>query len=293
VRSFRTRRLRAGRYAATIRLPSQGRWALSARIGRARYRLGFVRVVTEPYRLAVPSQLVANPDGSLLVAERGIRSQVTRIDPATGVVSTFATLPVEPYGLAWDGQRLLVTTHAGIYAVAAHGGRPQLLNPVDVGPIAPTGTAAYYGNETEIGRIDLASGRQTRLPTSVSNPHTIAVAGDGQLVVADTGNGRVLSVDPSSGAARTVAAGLAAPIPLAVAPDGSILVAEHEAGRLVRVAPSGAKAVLATGLRKPYSIVVARDGNYYVDEVGDLYSATGGLKRITPDGRVSSVRLSR
>jgi sugar lactone lactonase YvrE len=289
---FRVKRSAPRRYSAVIRLPAPGRWALAATVGRTRYRLGSVRVITRPYRLAVPSQLVANPDGSLLVAERGVRYQVTRIDPATGLVSTFATLPVEPYGLAWDGDRLLVTTHAGIYAVGSRG-RPKLLNTADVGPIVAAGATAFYGNETQIGRVDLASGVTTPLPTPVSNPHTLALAPDGRLLVADTGNGRVLAVDTATGASTVVASGLATPIPMALGPGGEILVGEHDSGRLLRVAAGGATSVLASGLSKPYAIALARDGDFYVTEVGDLSTATGRLLRITPAGRVSEVRLRR
>src|SRR5436190_10629467 len=290
---FPVKRTAPRRYSTVIRLPAPGRWTLGATVGRTRYRLGSVRVITRPYRLAVPSQLVASPDGSLLVAERGVRFQVTRIDPATGLVSTFATLPVEPYGLAWDGGRLLVTTHAGIYALPARGGRPKLLNRADVGPIVAAGATAFYGNETRIGRVDLASGATSPLSTPVSNPHTLALAPDGRLLVADTGNGRVLAVDTATGASTVVASGLVSPIPMAVGPGGEVVVGEHDSGRLLRVAPDGATSVLASGLSKPYAIALARDGDFYVTEVGDLYSATGRLLRITPAGRVSEVHLRR
>jgi hypothetical protein len=63
-------------------------------------------VLAQTYRLEVPAHLLANPDGSLLVAERGLRNRITRIDPSTGRVSLFSTVPAEPYGLAWQGQRL-------------------------------------------------------------------------------------------------------------------------------------------------------------------------------------------
>jgi hypothetical protein len=291
--TFRTRRIRAGHYASTVRLPVIGRWILTARIGRSRYRLGVVHVVARPYHLAVPSQLVADPDGSLLVAERGVRYQVTRIDLANGLVSTFSTLPVEPYGLAWQGDRLLVTTHAGIYAIPAHGGRPRLLNAADVAPIAPGASAVFYGNETQIGRIDLASGTTTPFPTPVTNPHAIVIGRDGRLLVADTGSGRVLSVDPASGAATTVAAGLTTPMGLTVGVADDVVVAEHDTGWLLSITGDGVAHVLATGLRKPYAVAVAGDGNYYVTEIGGLDSASGRLVRVTPAGVVGEVRLRR
>jgi sugar lactone lactonase YvrE len=292
-RRFHAKRRGRGRFAATISLSSPGTWSLSAVLGRRRYRLGSLRVVAAAYQLSVPSQLVADPDGSLLVAERGSRFQVTRIDPSSGRVSVFSALPVEPYGLAWNGERLLVTTHAGIYAVPAHGGRARLVDTADVGPLVPTGSSAFYGNESQIGRLDLASGATTPLPTAVSNPHTLVLDSAGRLLVADTGTGRVLAVDPATGAATTLATGLVSPVPLAIGANGDVLVGEHDTGNLVRIAPGGGTSILARGLQKPYSIAVAPDGDYYVTEVGDVTVPSGRLVRVTRAGRVSVVRLRR
>jgi hypothetical protein len=60
---------------------------------------------TRTYRLEVPAQLLANPDGSLLVAERGLRNRITRIDPARPRLALLHRA-AKPYGLAWQGQRL-------------------------------------------------------------------------------------------------------------------------------------------------------------------------------------------
>jgi streptogramin lyase len=292
--TFRTKRVGPRRYRAAIRLPAPGRWALAARLGARLYRLVTINVVLRTYRLAEPAQLAANPDGSLLVAERGLRNQVTRIDVATGRVSLFSRLVDQPYGLAWDGQRLLVSTRDGIYSVAAHGGRAQRLDQAQVGPLVPeTPSTAFYGAETEIGRIDLPTGVKHPFPVAVVNPHTILVAPDGRLLVTDTGNGRILSVDPASGAATTIASGVNVPIPMAFGSAGDVIVAEHELGTLTRVGFDGTKTPFASGLRRPYAMVRALDGNYYVAEVGDLNTVTGLLKKVTPDGQVSTVRLVR
>ncbi len=292
--TFRSVRTAPRRFRAAIRLPVPGRWSLSARLGPKRYPLGSVRVVAPAYLLEVPAQLVANPDGSLLVAERGSRNRITRIDPGTGRISRFSSVPAEPYGLAWQGQRLLVSTRAGIYAVSAHGGQSQRLNTTNVGPLLPeTEATALYGAQTELGRLDLASGATHPFGIAVANPHTLLLSESGRLLVTDTGNGRILSVDPSSGSATTVAAGLDTPIPMAFGADGDLIVGEHDSGRLIRVRPDGSKSVLAGGLRKPYAMALARDGDYYVAEVGDLAFPSGALRRVTQDGRVTTLRLHR
>jgi streptogramin lyase len=292
--TFRTRRVAPRRYIAAIRLPAPGRWALAARLGEKLYRLGTVNVVLRTYRLAEPAQLVANPDGSLLVAERGPRNQVTRIDVGTGRVSLFSRLVDQPYALAWNGERLLVSTRDGIYTVAAHGGRAQRLDRAQVGPLVPaTPSTGFYGADSEIGLIDLRTGAKHPFPIAVAAPHTILRAPDGGLLVTDTGNGRILSIDPASGAAATIASGLSVPIPMAFGNGSDVIVGEHERGVLTRVSPDGTKTPFAAGLRKPYAMTRAVDGNYYVAEVGDLGSINGQLERVTPAGQVSVVRLVR
>jgi hypothetical protein len=290
--SFRTTRIARHRYRAAIRIATPGRWTLSARLGAKRYPLGSIRVVARLYRLEVPAQLLANPDGSLLVAERGLRNRITRIDPGTGRVSLFSTVPAEPYGLAWQGQRLLVSTRAGIYTLPAHGGRSRPLDAAQVGPLVPdSDTTAFYGEETELGRIDLASGAKHPFPTTVANPHTLLLIDPGRLLVADSGNRRILSVNTASGAATTIASGLTTPLGMTFGEAGDLIVGEHDTGRLIRVRPDGSKSVLAGGLSKPYSVVRALDGNYYVAEVGELAFPSGALRRVSPAGRVSIVRL--
>jgi sugar lactone lactonase YvrE len=113
----------------------------------------------------------------------------------------------------------------------------------------------------------------------------------GRLLVADSGNGRILSVNTASGAATTIASGLTTPLGMTFGEAGDLIVGEHDTGRLIRVRPDGSKSVLAGGLSKPYSVVTARDGNYYVAEVGELAFPSGALRRVSPAGQVSTVRL--
>jgi sugar lactone lactonase YvrE len=70
-----------------------------------------------------------------------------------------------------------------------------------------------------------------------------------------------------------------------------VLTVEYGSGRLLRVDPSGAVAVVASGLRKPYAIARARNGTVYVTEAGELSRPTGSLRRVLPDGRTSAVPL--
>jgi sugar lactone lactonase YvrE len=103
----------------------------------------------------------------------------------------------------------------------------------------------------------------------LSSPGDALESSDGDLVVAETGAGRLLRLGGSGDADRTViAGGLAAPIGLAWADEGSLYVTEAEAGRLLRVdSASGAVTVLATGLAQPEGVAVAADGRPVVVEV--------------------------
>jgi hypothetical protein len=129
---------------------------------------------------------------------------------------------------------------------------------------------AVYGTEAELGRIDLATGAKHPFATTVANPHTPLLAGDSRLLVTDSGNGRVLSVNTATGAATTVASGVDVPIPMTFGEAGDVIVGEDVPGRLIRLHSNGSTSLLAAGLRRPYSMVTGRDGNYYVAEVGEL-----------------------
>jgi sugar lactone lactonase YvrE len=92
---------------------------------------------------------------------------------------------------------------------------------------------------------------------------------NGDLLVADTGTGRVLRVTGPEAADRAVAAtGLSRPTGLALAADGTFYIAETGAGRVLRVAPGRAPAVIAEGLREPEGIALTANGSLIVMEVG-------------------------
>jgi hypothetical protein len=100
-------------------------------------------------------------------------------------------------------------------------------------------------------------------------------------------------VDPDTGAMTVIASGLQTPMGLALEPSGSLLLIEFDARRVVRVSPSGAQTTVAGGFRTPYALARAGDGTVYVTEAGELSRATGSLRRIAPDGTVTTVRLGR
>ena len=118
------------------------------------------------------------------------------------------------------------------------------------------------------------------------SPGDALEAPDGDIIVAETGTGRLLRVTgPTDTDRRVITDELAGPTGLAWAGDGVVYVTETGGGRVVRVEiESGATSVESTGLEQPEGIAVAADGAMLVVEVGARQ-----LTRIEPMGGTESV----
>jgi sugar lactone lactonase YvrE len=281
-----------GRYRVVVRFATAGTWTLSAVLGRQEVVLGRVQVA-DSYLLAQPAGVLVLPDGSVLVCERGSKNRVLRVDPASGRFSVFATGTPVPFGLARaaDGS-IVVAGDAGIFRVPPTGGRASQLSAVPASPIAfaPNGDL-YYGHFTELGRIRPGSRAADRLSTEVNFPHGLAVAEDGSLLVSDTGNKRLIRVDPRDGRVTVVAAGLRTPMGVVLERSGAALVLEFDLHSVSRIAPNGSKTTVATGLPSPYALARAQEGAVYVVETGSVSRATGTLDQIDDDGSHHRIRL--
>jgi streptogramin lyase len=294
-RQLRFRAVRAGRqrFRARIALPASGTWQLIATLGSRRFTLARIRVAQATLQLDQPAHVLVEPAGTLLIAERGNRDRILRVDPSTGATSVFARGLVDPFGLvrAPDGT-ILASSGGAIVRIPASGGAPQAAFAVDAGPLAfGRANELFYANRSEVGRIDASSGRVNVFTRDVNAPHALAFTPDGQLVVADSGNDRILRVDPITGTAASFVSDLRTPLGLALAPDGSLVVAEYAAGTVLRVDTSGQTTQLAAGFEQPYALAVAADGTIYVIEAGQLTRATGTLRRIRPGSAVETIQL--
>jgi sugar lactone lactonase YvrE len=242
---------------------------------------------TTPYRLDSPAQVLVMRDGALLVAERGTHDRLLRVNPATGTTSVYATGLDEPWGVGYarDGS-ILVSATNGLYRL-----RPRKkVASVGVSPFAvlPDGRVAY-ANRTSVGV--LTGGKARTWPVSVSAPHGLALLPDGALALGDTGNNRILRIDPASGSSTVLTDKVSTALGVAAEPSGSVLTVEYDSGRLLRVGRDGAVSVVASGLRKPYALARTRTGTVYVTQSGDNFQPTGSIARVTPDGHVSTIRL--
>jgi hypothetical protein len=289
---FPARRVGRDVYRVVVRLP-EGTWRLFAHTGSHRLPLGVVRVAPATLGLDQPAQILVAPDGSILIAERGLRDRIVRVDPTTGVVTAFATGLSDPFGLAFgeDGS-MLVSAGGAIHRLPASGGRPVEHARVDAGPIARAANGdIYYANRSELGVVRAGAPSPQVLPVRVNAPHALVLDGD-SLFVADSGNGRILRVDLVSRQATVVAVNLRAPLALAAADRDEFLTAEYAAGTVLRVSRAGVMQPLAAGLARPYALAVAGDAVYVV-EAGDLGRPTGAIKRVLRDGSVQALRLRR
>jgi sugar lactone lactonase YvrE len=244
------------------------------------------------YRLALPGQILARPDGTLLVVERQARNRVVRVDPRTGAVTVFSARVPAPWGLAAGaGGGVLVSSQSGIYALRRAGDRPSRLAAVQASPIAVTARGdVYFADGTTLGVIRAGTRRAVTLSRAVASPHGLALAADGTLVVSDTGHGRLLRFDPATRRTSVLAAGLQNALGALDSGDGSILTVEFDSGRLLRIA-GGQTSVVTGALRKPYALTRARDGSVYVVEDGELSRPTGGIAHVGADGTVTRLRL--
>jgi sugar lactone lactonase YvrE len=182
-----------------------------------------------PGGLNWPLDLAVGADGNLYIAD-GTYFYVVGAD---GILRTAGML----FSPGYPGfLRGLAPTRAGEFVVTTSNGQVSRYRP--------------NSNESQV----LAEG--------FDQLYGVAVAPAGNVVVAELGTGRVLSIRP--GLVEVLASGLSDPIGVAIAPDGACLVCEAGAGRVVKLDGTG---TLLDGLRRPQGILV-HDGQGYVVDAG-------------------------
>jgi serine/threonine-protein kinase len=279
-----------GRYRARLVFPRPGRWRLAATAGRARFRLGTVRVLAlAPLVLDQPTGIAVRLDGSLLVVEFGAR-RLVRVNPSTGRVAPVASF-VKPWGVALGPAGSVFVSDQNTVKRIDPGRAPITVASVDpsleIGPVAvtPAGDLVYA---TASALYLLRGGkagapRQLAAGTALAGPHGIAVAPDGALLVSDTNDNRILRTD---GATVSTFATLGGPRGIGVAPDGSVYVASGVEHRIVHFTASGQRiGVVGPRFGDTYALSVAADGTVYAIDLG----GRGIIRRIAPDGTASVV----
>ncbi|HYE65353.1 MAG TPA: SMP-30/gluconolactonase/LRE family protein [Pyrinomonadaceae bacterium] len=252
---------------------------------------GSTKLVAE--NLNVPSALAITPDGLLVVAETGSHT-ITRVDPRIGQIVTIAGVKDRAGFADGNGTEAMFNGPVGvavgvdgtIYVADTYNDR--------IRAIVPQGRVRTIAGGEEPGFADAAVGANARFDT----PCGIAVAVDGALIIADTGNHRLRRVGVD-GVVTTIAgtgeagvgdgsaaeASFDGPTALTVGEDGAIYVADA-GGSALRVYSGGPLPVLRTlvggkgrglldgaldvaRLNRPSGAALSPDGNIIVADTGN------------------------
>jgi sugar lactone lactonase YvrE len=242
-----------------------------------------------------PRAMALAADGSLYVADMR-DNRVRRVDPA-GIITTVAGNGSAGYSRDEGPATEAALNHPG----------GILLDPDGTISIADTDNSCIrrVSREGTITTV-VGPGREGELGDGgparaayVDKPEGMAVAPDGSLYVADTGNGRVRRVD-AAGIITTVASRLASPTDVALAPDGGLYVVENSKhqiqkldtrGKLETVVGTGKSGFCGDGgpadkacLNMPRSIAVALDGSLYIADTGNHR-----VRKVSSAGVISTV----
>ncbi len=260
-------------------------------------------------QLSGPQGVALAPDGRILIAD-SVNQRVRQV-AADGNISTIAIvqpppttfvpppgLSGTPGGVAYDlaGQPLVVDTTGGF-----------------VGRIGSNGAVTVIAGTRNVGGFSGDGGAATS--ARFNAPTGIAVAPDGTIYVADTGNSRIRRIG-TNGVISTVAGGgvagfagdggqarsasLNAPQGVAVALDGGLLIADTANNRIRRVDPQGVITTAAgssaaafagdgapatdAALSSPVGVAPLRLGGFVVADTGN-----DRLRRVTPLGTIFTI----
>ncbi|MEB3223685.1 MAG: hypothetical protein VKS61_16545 [Candidatus Sericytochromatia bacterium] len=268
------------------RIAPDGRGATLAGSGKG--DAGLVDGVGWAARFNRPKDLVLAPDGTLYVADTD--NHCIRVVSPDGAVTTLAggvagfadgvgaaAAFSSPSGIALAATGEVLVGDTGNHCIRA---------------VSTAGVVTTVAGTNASGYAD-ATGAAARF----SGPRGLAVAPDGAIIVADTGNHRLRRI-ASDGAVTTLAGsgqaghldatGLAAkfnaPRDLAVDATGNVLVADTDTRRVRHVTPAGAVTTLAgsgtSGLldgvgtavqwRSPSGLALAPDGSLRVFDQGGI-----------------------
>ncbi len=273
--------------------------------------------------LASPSAAATQGDGGLLVADTG-NHRIRRIAPDGTITTVVGNGPCcgTLGGDAGDGLQ------ATDPAVRLNG--PRGVAALPDGGIVIADTANHVVRavtpDGKIGRLagtgnqGLGSDGQPALAVSLNAPRGVAVAADGAILVADTGNHRVLRIDPVTTVATRVAgiafptvggysgdggaaivAQLDTPSALAPRPDGGFLIADSGNDRIREVDATGTiRTVAGAGpiglplgdggpatqatLAGPEGVALAADGTMLIAD-----TAHARVRAVTPGGVISTL----
>ena len=272
----------SGSYRVRLVFPRVGRWKLTARAGGSTSQLGSVTVRRPPpLRFVFPTSVDVQPDGSLLVVENG-RGRVLVVQPATGRTRVLASGLPKPFAAVRAPSGSIFISDGHSLRRLEGSGAPETLATADedIGPIEiASNGVAFYATGTRLFRLPAAGGTPQSVATGLSNPHGVAVAADGAVLVTDTAADRVLRID-SDGTGSTLIR-TAQPRGIDVAADGTIYVVEAGTRRVGHFSAAGARlGVVGPVFGDPYDVVAGPGGVIFVVDT----SAAGVIRRVASNG---------
>lgn len=297
---------RPGSYRARLLFPRAGRWTLTARAGGSVSRLGSVRVRPAPpvpLSFTEPTAIDLEPVGTLLLVENN-PGRVLRVSPATGKVTVLVPSLSGPYAVVRAPSGSVFVSSGNLVQRLDAAGPPATVARADsdIGPLAVAANGdLYYATSTRIFRLDGGAGPSIHIAgtgveggsgdggpavdAQVDQPHGLAIAADGALLVSDTGNERIRRIDLGSGVITTLAL-VGTPDGIDIGPAGTMSVVDSRARRIVRLSASGARiGFFGPVFALPYDVEATADGGAYLLEAGPL----GRLRRLAPNGTVTTI----
>jgi sugar lactone lactonase YvrE len=222
--------------------------------------------------LGVPDAVKFDSEG-YIVSTQVASGQVLRIDPGSGESRVLARLAPGLDNLTFVGKRLFVSNFTGEITEILRGGEthtvlPGGLNwPLDLA-IGGDGNL-YIADGTYFYVVPAAGSLQTVgmlfTPGYPGFLRGLAPSGPGEFVVTTSG-GQVTRYRPAASESEVLADGFDQLYGVAIAPGG-VVVAELGTGRVLSV-NAGNVDVLASDLRDPIGVAIARDGACFVSEAG-------------------------
>jgi sugar lactone lactonase YvrE len=144
-------------------------------------------------------------------------------------------------------------------------------------------TGSWFSGRLQV--IEPASGNILREISGLKSPHDAVMLPDGDVLVAEAGAGRIMRI-AADGTQSVLAADLQWPTGLALGAD-TLYVSDSGAGTVTAITvATGAKKILAQGLKQPEGLALLKNGRLVVTEPGaenvlGIDVATGKMSEIT------------
>ena len=265
-------------------------------------------------RLNYPVGVAVDGDGNVYIAD-AYNYRIRWVDPA-GIITTFAGNGER--GFSGDGGPAVEAQLNDPWDIAVDGnGNFYIADSYNhrVRRVDPTGTITTFAGNGQGGFVRDARDGGPAVQARLNNPVRVAVAGDGNIYIADNDNFRVRRVDPAGTITTFAATGqrgfagdggpavrarLGDPVGVAVDGDGNVYIADSGYSRVCRVDPAGTITTFAgvglfggfagdggpavrARLSRPLGVAIDREDNVYI---ADAHNHR--IRRVDPAGTITT-----